>query len=94
MKAEEIIEELIELSNTKYGYIKVGRDTLNLDLLFIEKYETLKKILGITSIETYDFSDLPRMKILKEQIEKISQYENKKVDSNRMMNKAVKAYKK
>jgi hypothetical protein len=93
LKADKLIDELIEISDTKYGYLKVGRDTLNEDILFIEKYEKLKEILGASKIDEIDFKQLPKMKNLKAIIEKISDLEsvNKK---NVLMAKATRAYKK
>jgi hypothetical protein len=93
LKADKLIDELIEISDTKYGYLKVGRDTLNEDILFIEKYEKLKEILGVSKIDEIDFKQLPKMKNLKAIIEKISDLEsvNKK---NVLMAKATRAYKK
>jgi hypothetical protein len=92
--ATDLIEELIEISNTKYGYIKVGRDTLNLDILFIENYEKLKDFLGTTSLEDFDYSELPRMKTLKNIVEKINAFNNDLKERNIKMSKAAKAYKK
>lgn len=94
MNLNDLIDELIELSNTKYGYLKVGRDTLNLDILFIEKYEALKKLIGSSSFEDFDFKDYPKMKDLKLIVEMISEFEKSKQNNNIRMIKASKAYKK
>jgi hypothetical protein len=93
-EAKAIIEELIDLSDAKYGYLKVGRDTLNNDILFIEKYEQLKEILGAKTIEDIDFQELPRIKDLKDIIKKISDFEAIKQNRNVRLNKATSAYKK
>ncbi len=87
-----IIDELIELSNTKYGFVKVGRDTLNIDILFIEKYATLKDLLG-SDLDTIDMTQFPKMKNLKDLIEQIGSMEQPKERNVRMAN-ASKAYRK
>lgn len=94
LEAKQLIEELIELSDTKYGYIKVGRDTLNNDILFIEKYGQLKEILGATTLEDMDLKQLPRINDLKEIIKKINDLEKGKQNGNKRMTKALGAYKK
>lgn len=91
-EANNIIESLIEISNTKYGLLKVGKDTLNTDILFIEKYEHLKEILGANTLEHINKEDYPRLADLKRIIEKIHLYENQ--PRNVRMTKAVSAYKK
>lgn len=92
--ANQIIDELIELSNKKYGFLKVARDTLNIDILFIEKYESLKEILGTHNLDDIDVKQLPRLIVLKELIVKISELENKSQNRNVRMVKASKAYQK
>jgi hypothetical protein len=89
-----IIDELIELSDTKYGFLKVGKETLNTDILFIEKYSKLKELLETETFEEIDFTKIPKMKILKDLIEEINQYEKKKQNRNVRMTKAANAYKK
>ncbi|MCH4889283.1 hypothetical protein EZV73_16925 [Acidaminobacter sp. JC074] len=90
--ANQVIEELIELSSTKLGFLKVGRDTLNIDILFIEKYATLKETLG-SDLDTIDMTQFPKMKTLKNLIEEISSKEQPKERNVRMAN-ATKAYRK
>jgi hypothetical protein len=94
LEAKQLIDELIELSNTKYGFLKVGRDTLTHDILFIEKYEELKEIIGAASLENIDPKDLPRIKDLKEIISLINDFEIGKQNKNVRMTKALGAYKK
>ncbi|MBI9014626.1 MAG: hypothetical protein JEZ08_20475 [Clostridiales bacterium] len=89
-----IIDELIELSDTKYGFLKVGKETLNTDILFIEKYSKLKELLGTETFEEIDFTEFPKMKILKEMIVKINQTENNRQKRNVRMTKATSAYQK
>jgi len=89
-----VIDELIKLSDTKYGFLKVGKETLNTDILFIEKYSTLKELLGTETFEEIDFTRIPKMKVLKDLIEEINQYEKKKQNRNVRMNKAANAYRK
>ena len=89
-----VIDELIKLSDTKYGFLKVGKETLNTDILFIEKYSTLKELLGTETFEEIDFTRIPKMKVLKDLIEEINQYEKKKQNRNIRMNKAANAYRK
>jgi len=89
-----IIDELIDLSDTKYGFLRVGKETLNTDILFIEKYSTLKELLGTETFEDIDFTRIPKMKVLKDLIEEINQYEKKKQNRNIRMNKAANAYRK
>lgn len=91
-QVNQIIGELVELSNTKYSFIKVGRDTLNIDILFIEKYSMLKELLG-SELDTIDMTQFPKMKELQVMIEKISssmQHEERDV----RMARATKAYQK
>jgi predicted small metal-binding protein len=92
-KANQIIDELIEHANTKYGLLKVGQDTLNTDILFIERYQALKEVLETTTFDHINMTQLPKMKILKNLIEKISQLENEKQKRNVRMTKAASAYK-
>lgn len=89
-----IIDDLIELSDTKYGFLKVDKETLNIDILFIEKYSELKELLGTETFEEIDFTEIPKMKVLKDLIEEINQYEKKKQNRNVRMTKAANAYKK
>jgi len=89
-----VIDEIIKLSDTKYGFLKVGKETLNTDILFIEKYSTLKELLGTETFEEIDFTRIPKMKVLKDLIEEINQYEKKKQNRNIRMNKAANAYRK
>lgn len=94
LELNQLIDELIELSNTKYGFIKIGRDTLTNDILFIEKYGQLKESLGATTLEDIDLTKLPKIKDLKEIIQKINDLENGKQNKNVRMTKALGAYKK
>lgn len=94
IKANQIINELIELSDTKYGFVKVGRDTLNIDILFIERYESLKELLQIHDLDTIDVNQFPRLKELKNKIVKISNIEDERKNRNIRMKKASKAYQK
>jgi hypothetical protein len=89
----EIIEELVSLSDTKYGLLKVGQDTLQTDIVFIEKYETLKTQLGINSFDDIDMTQYPKMKSLIEKIKEISKFEQQKLNRNVRMTKATSAYK-
>jgi len=89
-----IIDDLIELSDTKYGFLKVGKETLNTDILFIEKYSRLKELLKTETFEEIDFTKIPKMKVLKDLIEEINQYEKQKQNRNVRMTKAANAYKK
>jgi len=91
--AGKIIDELIQLSNTKYGLVKVGRDTLSNDILFIERYEKLKEILGVRTLDEIDFKELPRIKNLKELIMKINDFDKSNQNRNIRLKKATKAYK-
>ncbi|MBN2794401.1 MAG: hypothetical protein JXR88_03260 [Clostridia bacterium] len=93
-KLNDIIDELIDLSNTKYGLLKVGRDTLNVDILFIEKFSELKLKLGVESLHEADLSKYPKMKNLIELIKKINQYEDENRVTNKRVNQAINAYKK
>jgi hypothetical protein len=88
-----LIEELIEISDTKYGLLKVGQDTILKDITFIEKYEALKLELNIDTFDDIDMTQIPKMKILKEWIEKINAIEQQKMNRNVRMNKASNAYK-
>lgn len=91
-QVNQVIDELIELSNTKYSFIKVGRDTLNIDILFIERYSMLKELLG-SELDTIDLTQFPNIKELQVVIEKINssmQHEERDV----RMAKATKAYQK
>jgi len=90
----DVIEELIELSGTKYTFIKVGKDTLNHDILFIERYTKLKELFNTETFDNIDLITFPRMKVLKNQIEQIAQFENNKVKRNVRMKKATNAYQK
>lgn len=90
----EIIYNLIQISQDKYGLIKVGKDTLNQDILFIEKYETLKRTLNIENIDQVDFSEFPEILQLKIMIEEINEIENSRQNKNMTLNRAIKAYKK
>lgn len=92
-KIKTIIDELIELSNTKYGLVKVGHDTLNVDVVFIEKFTILKSLLEVDSLGDVDFSEYPNMKSLIDLIKKINQLETES-NQNKRMNKAINAYKK
>jgi len=89
----EIIEELIELSDTKYGLLKVGQDTLQMDIVFIEKYESLKQQLDMDTLDHIDITQFPRIRKLKESIEKINTLEQQKMDRNVRITKATNAYK-
>lgn len=93
-EVDTLLEELIDLSNTKYGLIKVGHDTLQYDILFIEKFEKLKEMLGTTALEEVDLKQLPKMKALKVSIERIHTLEKSKQNQNVRMQQAVKAYRK
>jgi hypothetical protein len=88
-----LIEELIEISDTKYGLLKVGQDTILKDITFIEKYEALKLELNNNTFDDIDMTQFPKMKILKEWIEKINAIEQQKLNRNVRMNKASNAYK-
>lgn len=90
----EVIEELIELSGNKYTFIKVGKDTLNHDILFIERYTKLKELFNTETFDTIDLISFPRMKVLKNQIEQIAQFENNKIKRNVRMTQATNAYRK
>jgi hypothetical protein len=90
----QTIQELIELSDTKYGLLKVGRDTLQTDIVFIEKYETLKTQLGINSFDDIDMTQFPIMRELKQRIEKINSLDEQKMKRNVRKTKATSAYKK
>ena len=92
--ANLIIDELIELSDTRYGFLKVGRDTLNTDILFIERYSQLKQLLETDTFDDINMTQFPKMKILKDLIEKISKLEEEKQNRNVRMTKATKAYQK
>jgi hypothetical protein len=92
--ANLIIDELIELSDTRYGFLKVGRDTLNTDILFIERYSQLKQLLKTDTFDDINMTQFPKMKILKDLIEKISKLEEQKQNRNVRMTKATKAYQK
>ncbi len=92
--ANLIIDELIELSDTRYGFLKVGRDTLNTDILFIERYSQLKQLLETDTFDDINMTQFPKMKILKDLIEKISKLEEQKQNRNVRMTKATKAYQK
>lgn len=91
---QNIIDELIDLSNTKYGLLKVGRDTLNVDILFIERFSELKLKLGVESLNETDLSKYPKMKDLIEMVQKIHQYEDDTRVKNKRVNQAINAYKK
>lgn len=93
-EANILIEELIEISGIKYTFIKVGKDTLNQDVLFIEKYTKLKEILNTQTFDNIDFTEFPRMKVLKHQIELIDQFEKNKSNRNVRLTKATNAYQK
>lgn len=89
MDIETIIDELIELSYTKYSLLKVGQDTLQIDVLFVEKYEQIKDELN------NEKTNYPsKIKELQDIIKKIDESINNKKTRNLMMNKATNAYKK
>lgn len=93
-KANQIIDELIELSNTKYGFLKVGHDTLNIDILFIAKYEELKETLGTQDLDDINMTQFPKIKKLKELIVLINDIDDKRQQRNVRITKASKAYQK
>jgi hypothetical protein len=94
IKANQIVNELIELSTTKHGFLKVGHDTLNIDILFIKKFEDLKVTLDTQDLDSINITQLPRIKELKELIVLISEIDNKRQQRNVRMTKASKAYQK
>lgn len=89
-----LVSELIELCDKKYGHIKVGIDTLHTDVLFIEKFERLKEILGVNSLNDIDITNLPKIKELQDIVKKINDLEINKQNRNVRMKKATNAYKK
>jgi len=91
---KDIINSLIEISQIKYGLVKVGKDTLNQDILFIEKYELLKRTLNIENFDQIDLSDYPEIIQLKIMVEEINNLESNKEKKQIRLNQALKAYKK
>lgn len=89
-----LIHGLITLSQEKYGLVKVGKNTLNEDILFIEKYAQLKLGLGVDDFDQIDLKAYPEMVQLKIMIEEIQRCENSKQDKHKKLNQALKAYKK
>jgi len=94
MTVKEIINSLIEISQIKYGLLKVGKDTLHQDILFIEKYEQLKNELMVDGMDQVDFKAYPEMLQLKIMIEEIDRFEQNQSPQNKRLNQAIKAYKK
>jgi hypothetical protein len=90
----EIIEGLIKLSQRKYGLVKVGKETLTEDILFIEQYEKLKSALEVDQLEAVDIKAYPQLGELKRIIQAIHDYENNQPKKNVKINQAMKAYKK
>ena len=90
----EIIEGLIKLSQRKYGLVKVGKETLTEDILFIEQYEKLKSALGVDHLEAVDTKEYPQLGELKKIIQAIYDFENEQPKKNVKINQAMKAYKK
>ncbi len=91
---DKIMLELIDLCSEKYRLIKIGQDTLQIDIVFIEKYENLKKLLGIDDLSNVDFNQTPNIKVLQDIIAEINNFENKKNNRNIRMSMVTKAYKK
>lgn len=89
-----IIDELINLCSEKYRLISHGHDTLQLDVLFIEKFKNLKDVLKIEILTEKDFANTPKMKVLQKRIEEINKFEDSKNNRNVRMLRASKAYKK
>lgn len=94
MDINKLIEELIELSNTKHGLVKIGHDTLNIDVLFITRFEELKEELNVESLNDLDMSMYPRIKDLQESIKKINELDKNIENRNLRMKNASNAYKK
>ena len=90
----EIIEGLIKLSQRKYGLVKVGKETLTEDILFIEQYEKLKSALEVDQIDAADTKAYPQLGELKKIIQAIHDFENDQPKKNVKINQAMKAYKK
>lgn len=64
-KINTLIDELIQISLNKINYIKINKDTLNEDILFLHKYERLKSLLGVDSLSDIDSKEYPRISELK-----------------------------
>lgn len=89
-----MINSLIQISQEKYGLLKIGKETLNQDLLFIEKFQLLKHTLKVKSIDEVNVSDYPELKQLKIMIEEINALNHPELPKDMKLNKALKAYKK
>lgn len=94
MTIKEMINSLIQISQEKYGLLKIGKETLNQDLLFIEKFQLLKHTLKVESIDEVNVSDYPELKQLKIMIEEINALNHPETPKDMKLNKALKAYKK
>lgn len=90
----EIIEGLIKLSQRKYGLVKVGKETLTEDILFIEQYEKLKSALEVDHLDAVDVKAYPQLVELKKTIQAIHDFESGQPKKNVKINQAMKAYKK
>ncbi len=93
IEINNLINDLIDLSNAKYCSLKVGQDTLHNDLLFIKKFEELKEKLAVKTLNDIDLKELPKIKELQNIINDINKYEIEKNNRNVRLNRASNAYK-
>lgn len=71
-KVDLLIEELIQISLEKINYIKINKDTLSKDIVFLNKYEELKEILDIQNLSDISVDEYPNIVELKEVVLEIN----------------------
>ncbi len=70
-KVHVLINELIQISLDKINYKKINKNTLQEDIVFLDKYDKLKTLLEIDSISEIDITEYPEIGELKKIISQL-----------------------